>query len=80
MSLQRLGPRKVRKLSEATGLPVLGGWAGGGYAYWFVTVDHEHGWFDLKTGEFALDPTLPCVSSCRDRFPNQPPATPQEQE
>ena len=56
-------------LSTITGLDVLGGWANGGYEYNFVTTDHQHGWYDLKDGSWALDPEQPCVSSCRERFP-----------
>lgn len=53
MSVQRLGAKKLRKLAGIVGEPVKLGWANGGYRYWFATEGHQHGWYDVKTGEWG---------------------------
>jgi hypothetical protein len=75
MGLQSLGPRKVRRLARITGLDIVHAVAGGGYTYGFVTSDHRHGWYEMKTGEWALedpgDDADPYAhwSSCLQRWP-----------
>lgn len=71
MGAQRLGPKKIRRLAEVTGLEVVRAWAHGGYEYNFVTADHTHYWFDLKTGEWEQlppDHPMPHYQSCRELF------------
>ena len=51
MSIQRLSPKKIGRLAQITGLDVVYGYANGGYAHFFVTADHRHGWYDLRTRE-----------------------------
>lgn len=51
MSAQLLGPRWLRRLSRLADAEVVRGWGHGGYGHDFVTADHRHGWYDLKTGE-----------------------------
>lgn len=67
MSLQRLGKKWLRKLTEVVGEPVKIGWANGGYTHSFATESHRHGDYNLKTGEVTWappdDPWLH-VSSC----------------
>lgn len=52
MSVQRLGPRWLRRLTAAVGEPVVIGWANGGYVHGFATEQHRHGRYDLKSGTF----------------------------
>lgn len=68
MSAQRLGPKKVKKVAMATGLDVVMAWSHGGYAFNFVTVGHEHGWWDSKSGkhEFYEDQDHAHYSSCHN--------------
>ena len=61
MSAQRLSEKKTRWLSAQIGIQVVRAWAHGGYTYDFVVADpnparHVHGWYDLKTGEWGLQP------------------------
>lgn len=51
MSVQRLGPLWLRRLTAIVGEPVKIGWANGGYVHGFATEQHRHGRYDLKTGE-----------------------------
>lgn len=53
MSAQLLGKKWLRRLTAITGETVVRGWAHGGYIHDFVTEDHRHGSYDLKTGEVA---------------------------
>lgn len=53
MSVQRLGPRWLRRLSTIVGEPVRIGWANGGYVHGFATEQHRHGWYDIKSGQFG---------------------------
>lgn len=82
MGLRPLGPRWVRRIERVTGLGLHRAVGAGGYVMWFTTVDHRHGWFDLKMyrradaeaaevwGLFEVD-EITCWSSCRDRWPEQ---------
>ncbi|MEC3994024.1 hypothetical protein VSR01_10885 [Actinacidiphila sp. DG2A-62] len=70
MSAQRLGPKALRRIARATDLDIVRGWAWGGYTLYFVTADHQHGWFDKKTGEWGWDESpQPHYSSCAELFP-----------
>jgi hypothetical protein len=66
VSVQRLGPRWLRRLSAIVGEPVKLGWANGGYVHGFATEGHRHGSYDLKTGEVHWYPEndQPHLSSC----------------
>lgn len=66
MSVQRLGPRWLRRLSAAVGEPVKLGWGHGGYVHSFVTETHRHGNYDTKTGEITwpVDQDAEHLSSC----------------
>jgi hypothetical protein len=55
MSIQRLSARNLRRLGRLTGLTVVYGYANGGYHHFFITDDHQHGWFDLKTNEWGIE-------------------------
>jgi hypothetical protein len=55
MSAQRLNARRTRWLARETGLPVIRAWGHGGYTYDFVTAGHLHGWYDRKTGSWAIE-------------------------
>lgn len=59
MSAQRLSEKTTRRLSRTIGMEVVRAWAHGGYVYDFVVASenrfrHLHGWYDKKTGEWAL--------------------------
>lgn len=73
MSVQRLGAKKLRRLSTIVGEPVRLGWANGGYRYSFATEGHRHGHYDLKTGEWGWDdpddPWLHLSSCYGDEWP-----------
>jgi hypothetical protein len=67
MGSSRIGARKTRKMAAATGLDIIRAWSHGGYVHSFVTADHQHGYYDLKTGEWEFV----CgghFSSCRDEL------------
>lgn len=67
MSVQRLGPKKIRLIQRAIGDAgtVFRGWANGGYTLWFVTTDHRHGSYNLKTQTWDLSGGG-CLTSCHD--------------
>jgi hypothetical protein len=70
MGLRPLGPRWIRRLERITGLQVVHASGNGGYAFLFTTDDHQHGWYDMKTGEWDIDPEARHhFSSCRVLFP-----------
>lgn len=52
MGVQRLGPRKLRRLERIVGQPLDFAVAFGGYEYEFVTKTDEHGVYSLKDGRF----------------------------
>jgi hypothetical protein len=52
MSTQNVGLRWLNRLSKTTGKNIVRGWAHGGYQLDFVTDDHLHGQYDMKTGKF----------------------------
>jgi len=54
MGAQRLNARNIRKIAEATGLPVLRAWGHGGYTHDFVTRGHLHGWYRIKDGSWGI--------------------------
>jgi hypothetical protein len=73
MGVNVLGPRKTRAVARVTGLPVIRAmvWShdeSGRMAY-FTTADHQHGYFDRRTGEWELDPDAHHVSYCQTLFP-----------
>ncbi|USH45322.1 hypothetical protein SEA_RUTHIEJR_44 [Mycobacterium phage Ruthiejr] len=69
MSAQRLSDRSRRRIERSTGLAIVRAWAHGGYVFDFVTVDHRHGSWDKRTGEWQLDDDPTHYSSCRELFP-----------
>jgi hypothetical protein len=71
MSAQVLSSRSTRRIARATGLEIARAWGHGGYVMNFVTVDHEHGWWNKKTGEWGLDDKTSVVhyTSCAWLFP-----------
>jgi hypothetical protein len=71
VSAQRLSPRSTRRIARSTGLEVLRAWSHGGYTMDFVTVDHRHGWWDKKTGEWGWSTgvELEHYTSCHELFP-----------
>lgn len=72
MGAQRLGPKKLRKLELALGGPVLRAWASGGYVHSFVTPDHHHGWWDIKTDQIEWAPAHSLSvhsTSCDETWP-----------
>jgi hypothetical protein len=69
VSAQRLNARSLRRIARDTGLPVVRGWAHGGYVLAFAYSDdgwetHHHGWYDKKTGNWGLDDQDAHYSSC----------------
>jgi hypothetical protein len=75
MGSQRLSERSTRRIARSTGLDVVRAWAHGGYTFEFVTLDHRHGWWDKKTGEWGLDAGKPThYTSCHELFPQDFPA------
>jgi len=60
VSAQRLNDKSTRRISRNTGLEVVRAWSHGGYIFDFVVADpehparHRHGWYDKKTGEYAV--------------------------
>lgn len=76
MSASPLGARKLRKIEATIGEPVLRGWSHGGYWLGFVTPDHRHGWWNVKSHEVewvAADaPSYTHYTSCLDTWPDQP--------
>lgn len=78
MSAQRLGPRRLRQIAATIGEPVLRGWSHGGYWLGFVTPDHRHGSWNVKSREVEWAGPLdrPCYGSCRELIPYMPPVRP----
>lgn len=70
MGSQTLSRRSVRRIERATGLDIAFAVGHGGYIHAVVTVDHRHGWFDLKTGEWGMEPVRYHYTSCRLLFPD----------
>ncbi|APD19175.1 hypothetical protein SEA_MITTI_43 [Mycobacterium phage Mitti] len=68
MSAQRLSDRSRRRIERSTGLAIVRAWAHGGYVFDFVTVDHQHGSWDKRTGEWQLDDDPTHYSSCAELF------------
>ena len=64
MSAQRLNGKNVRKITAATGLPVIRAWGHGGYVHDFVTAGHLHGWYHLKDGTWGIQVTPLHYSTC----------------
>lgn len=78
MSAQRLGAKKLRKIQGAVGdaAVVLRGWSHGGYDFAFVTTDHHHGYYSLRTGAVEWsDERNPHYSSCPE-LPDYRPGAP----
>jgi hypothetical protein len=73
MSWSQLSDKKTKRIASITGLDVIRAWSRGSYKHEFVTADHRHGWFDLKTSEFGLHDedslTVSHFTSCEDLFP-----------
>ena len=70
MGAQVVGPKKTRQLAERTGLDVKRAWAHGGYYYNFVTADHKHYTYDLKTGEWEPETgRIFHYTSCQEFWP-----------
>lgn len=78
MSAQRLGAKKLHKIQRAVGdaAVVLRGWSHGGYAFPFVTEDHHHGCFDLKTGEVSWETAADVHYSSCPELPDYKPGAP----
>lgn len=55
MSAQGLGPKRLRQIAMAVGEPIRRGWSHGGYDLGFVTFEHIHGAYNVKTGEWEFD-------------------------
>ena len=72
MSAQVLNDRSTRRIARSTGLNIARAWSNGGYTMGFVTADHQHGWWDKKTGEWEWDSEPMHYSSCRELFPEEP--------
>lgn len=53
MSIQRVGERKRRRLERLIDESIHYAYANGGYSWFFITDDHRHGWYDLKTEEWG---------------------------
>ena len=70
MGAQVLGPVKTRRIARATGLDITRAWSHGGYVMGFVTPDHRHGWYDLKTGDHGFDDPAEVIhyTSCAENF------------
>lgn len=73
-SLQWLSSRKVRLLANITGLDVIRAWCRGDHMYYFITADHEHYEYNIKTKEWNIKYPLDDVVSvhgsfCRELFP-----------
>lgn len=72
MGCSVLNPRSTRRIAASTGQLIVRAWSHGGYIMGFVTEEHQHGWWDKKTGEWgwhAMD--TPCYTSCSDLFPDK---------
>lgn len=58
MGLQGLGLQAVHRIERVTGLHVLRATVNNGsddyQTWWFTTHEHQHGWFDRRTGEWEL--------------------------
>ena len=77
MGAQRLADKKLRKIQRAIGdsATVLRGWSHGGYSFPFVTTDHHHGVYDLKTDSvrWVQHGERPwCYTTCHELPPFQP--------
>jgi hypothetical protein len=69
LSAQRLNARSTRRIAASTGLEIVRAWGHGGYTHAFVTVDHRHGWWDKKTGQWAYEDDPMHYTSCAELFP-----------
>lgn len=78
MGMQRLGPRKLRRLALRTGLPITRGWARGYWYNFYVAAapdqahrplegaPHRHAWYDLKTRSWTwAEEPVSHLTSCR---------------
>jgi hypothetical protein len=65
---QALGAKWLRRIARATGLEIVHASGNGGYVHEFTTADHEHGRFDIKTGEWWMYDPCPLFSSCLRLF------------
>lgn len=69
MGTQPLSDRSVRRIARETGLDLAFGAAHGSYIHQFVTVDHRHGWYDLKTKEWGWNDYIRYhFTTCRRLF------------
>lgn len=67
MSVQRLSSNSIRRIARVIDLPTITrSWSYGGYVMEFATWDHEHGWYDKKTGEWDIDKDARHLTSCYD--------------
>lgn len=75
MSAQILSARSTRRIADATGLDIVRAWGHGTYVHAFVTADHRHGCFDLKSGAWEFDEPQDVrhYTSCVDLFPAMAP-------
>jgi hypothetical protein len=74
MGWRKLSPRSTRRIAQTTGLDIVHAAGCGGYVHWFLTADHRHGHYDIKTSEYELlPPDDPCThTSCGTYFPDHP--------
>lgn len=68
MSAQRLSDRSRRRIERSTGLTILRAWGHGGYVFAFVTDDHRHGFWDMKTGDWEWQEPPTHYTSCEELF------------
>lgn len=70
MGTQVLGAKKTRKIARITGLDIARAWTHGvHFMFAFVTDDHEHGWVDIRTGEWGINDDPVHYTSCDEMWP-----------
>jgi hypothetical protein len=71
MGNRPLGPKWIRRITQATGLTIVHASGCGGYWHSFTTVDHQHGVIHAKTLEWRLAAPPMHGSSCHRLFPHE---------
>lgn len=80
MGYQRISPKKTARWARTLELPIIRAWAKGGYDFTFVTDDHRHGRFNIKTLEVTWTPNAPHFTSCPELFGSNEPSERSERE
>jgi hypothetical protein len=66
-----LSDRSARRIARSVGLEITRAWGHGSYVHTFVTPEHRHGWYSVKSGEWGWEAEPPVhKTSCGELFPD----------